>query len=82
MKISINIDCTPAEARNFFGLPDVSPVNELIVKSMVERTKENMDSLSDPKMFWDRAMAASGGGMDAMQKMFESAMGNMDTDKK
>ena len=26
MKITINIDCTPAEAREFVGLPDLRPL--------------------------------------------------------
>ena len=26
MKITINVDCTPAEAREFFGLPDLRPL--------------------------------------------------------
>ena len=30
MKFTINVDCTPEEARAFFGLPDVSAVNEMI----------------------------------------------------
>lgn len=82
MKITVNVDCTPAEARAFCGLPDVAPVNDMIVNAMVERTKDNMDSLSDPALFWDRAMAASGSSMDVMQKMFSAAMGNQDTGPK
>src|ERR1700751_169899 len=58
MKINVNIDCTPSEARAFFGLPDVAPVNEMIVDAIVERTKKNIDTLSDPKLFWERALAA------------------------
>jgi hypothetical protein len=26
MKITINVDCTPAEAREFLGLPDLRPL--------------------------------------------------------
>ncbi len=81
MKITVNVDCTPAEARAFFGLPDVAPVNEMIVSAMVERTKENIDTLSDPKLFWERAISASGTSMDAMSKMFAAAMGGKDGEK-
>lgn len=45
MKVKIDIDCTPAEARAFFGLPDVSPLNEAMVKEMSKRLKDNMSSL-------------------------------------
>ncbi|MEM9233601.1 MAG: DUF6489 family protein [Pseudomonadota bacterium] len=74
MKITFNVDCTPAEARAFFGLPDMSPVNEMIVGAMVERSKENLDTLSDPKVFWERAMATGTGNMEAFSKMFSAGM--------
>ncbi|KPF80168.1 hypothetical protein IP88_00840 [alpha proteobacterium AAP81b] len=34
MKISFDIDCTPAEARSFFGLPDLTPVHDVYVDKM------------------------------------------------
>lgn len=34
MKVTFDIDCTPAEARAFFGLPDLTPVHELYVEKM------------------------------------------------
>ena len=34
MKMTIEIDCTPVEARAFLGLPDVSALNEHLVKEM------------------------------------------------
>ena len=29
MKISVDVDCTPEEARRFMGLPDMSPVHDV-----------------------------------------------------
>ena len=34
MKVSIDIDCTPEEARRFLGLPDLSAVHEAYVEKM------------------------------------------------
>lgn len=82
MKITVNVDCTPQEARSFFGLPDVAPVNDMIVAAMVERTKENLDTLSDPTRFWEQAMASSGSGMTLMNQMFAAAMGEGKPDAK
>ena len=45
MKITINIDCTPEEARRYMGLPDVAPMQESMLKEMQERTMENMKSM-------------------------------------
>jgi len=30
MKIKIEIDCTPQEARSFFGLPDLEPIHDAV----------------------------------------------------
>lgn len=73
MKISIDIDCTPAEARAFFGLPDFEPVNAVITAALKDRVHENIEALSDPVKFWERAMAASGQSMDALQAAFTQA---------
>ena len=34
MKISIDIDCTPTEARIFLGLPDVTPLHDAYLDRM------------------------------------------------
>jgi hypothetical protein len=71
MKITIDIDCTPQEARAFLGLPDVAPLNEAAVGAMRER----MDQLlsNDPDQLlktWMQGLS----GMDALQKSFWEAM--------
>ena len=34
MKVTIDIDCSPEEARRFLGLPDLAPVHEAYVEKM------------------------------------------------
>lgn len=34
MKVNVEVDCTPDEARHFLGLPDVSPLNEAYVENL------------------------------------------------
>jgi hypothetical protein len=34
MKVTVDIDCTPEEARRFLGLPDLTPVHEAYVETM------------------------------------------------
>jgi hypothetical protein len=69
MKVKIDIDCTPQEARAFFGLPDVAPVNELMVKEMTKRMQENMASL-EPDVLMRNWMSFGG----QMQDQFLSLM--------
>ena len=77
MKLTINIDCTPVEARTFFGMPDVEPLNTMIVEEMTKRAKENMDTLADPERFMTQWMAMSGKGMEQFQNLMGAAMGGM-----
>jgi hypothetical protein len=37
MKVNIEIDCTPLEARQFFGLPDVQPMQAAFLAEMERR---------------------------------------------
>jgi hypothetical protein len=70
MKLNITVDCTPEEARAFLGLPDVTPVNEVIVKSVKERIEQNID-LVNPE-FYLKQWASFGG---AMTDQFMQIMG-------
>ncbi|MEQ8967645.1 MAG: DUF6489 family protein [Azospirillaceae bacterium] len=40
MKISIDIDCTPEEARAFLGLPDVAPMQQAVMNEVQARLVE------------------------------------------
>ena len=37
MKVNIEIDCTPLEARQFFGLPDVMPMLQQQMMSNIDK---------------------------------------------
>lgn len=39
MKINVEIDCSPEEARRFMGLPDVSKANEVYVDAVAQAMK-------------------------------------------
>lgn len=45
MKITINVDCTPEEARRYMGLPDVAPMQEAMLKEMHERMTAHVNSM-------------------------------------
>ncbi|MDZ7894586.1 MAG: DUF6489 family protein [Sphingobium sp.] len=36
MKVNFDIDCTPEEARSFLGLPDVTPIHQKYVQTMLD----------------------------------------------
>ena len=39
MKVNVEIDCSPEEARRFLGLPDVSKANEVYVDAVAKAMK-------------------------------------------
>ena len=45
MKITINVDCTPEEARRYMGLPDIAPMQEAMLNEMQQRTMDNIKSM-------------------------------------
>jgi hypothetical protein len=46
MKITINVDCTPAEAREFFGLPDLRPLQAAWLAEVEKRLVGDMQKFS------------------------------------
>ncbi len=45
MKITMNIECTPAEARQTMGLPDVASMQEAMLREIQEQMMANATSL-------------------------------------
>ncbi len=50
MKITINVDCTPEEARRYMGLPDVAPMQEAMLKEMQQRMMGNIGSMQSGEL--------------------------------
>ena len=72
MKISLDIECTPEEARKFFGLPDVEKMQEALVAQMQEKLAENIAGLDAENMM--KTWLPDGmKGLDQMQNMFWSS---------
>lgn len=69
MKISIDIDCTPEEARTFLGLPDVKPMQEALMKSLQERMNASLAAM-DPETMLRTWMPAGIQGMEQLQRLF------------
>jgi hypothetical protein len=50
MKLKIEVECTPEEARAFMGLPDVTPINDMLVREMGQRMEANIQLMSPDTM--------------------------------
>ncbi len=73
MKVTINVDCTPEEARAFFGLPDVAPMQEAMLAEVQERVLKNMAAM-DVETLMRVWLPKSIEGFDQIQKAFWSGM--------
>ncbi len=73
MKVTINIDCTPEEARTFFGLPDVQPMQQRLMDDLEARMKQNIQEL-EPEALVNKWLPLGMQGMEQMQKAMWSAM--------
>ena len=54
MKINVDVDCTPEEARRFLGLPDLGPVHEAYVEKMKAAVRDGPgpEALADMIKAW------------------------------
>jgi len=50
MKITVDLDCTPEEARSFLGLPDVKPMQDHLMKEMQERMSATLRTIQPEEM--------------------------------
>lgn len=75
MKITINLDVSPQEARAFFGMPDVEPMNKMIMKEMENRAKDSIDTLADPERLVAAWINMGGKGVEGLQALMGAAMG-------
>jgi hypothetical protein len=46
MKINVEIDCTPLEARQFFGLPDMQPMQTAVMERLQQQMMSNIEKVS------------------------------------
>ena len=74
MKFTVDVDCTPEEARAFLGLPDVAPMQEAMMKEIEERMKTNLAAM-DPEALFKTWMGPGFEGVEQMQKAFFSQFG-------
>ena len=51
MKVTVVVDCTPEEARTFFGLPDVQPMQKAILAEMEKRMLAEMEKFAPENLF-------------------------------
>ena len=73
MKVKIEIDCEPAEARAFLGLPNVEPLNDHMVAEMQRRMDENIAAMQPDELM--KTWTSFGmHAQDQFRKLMEAAV--------
>lgn len=72
MKINVEIDCTPEEARKVMGLPDLTPLHDVYLAQMRETMQNGISPELIERMVksWSPMGEA---GMSLWRQMFEQA---------
>jgi hypothetical protein len=73
MKMTIEVNCSPEEARRFLGLPDVSALNDHLVEEMKKRIDANMAMIS-PDELVKNWMSFGAGAQEQFRKLMEVGM--------
>ena len=72
MKVRLEVDCSPKEARAFLGLPDVSSLNDHMVQEMKKRMESNM-ALVSPEELMRSWMTFGGQATEQFRKLMTAA---------
>ena len=67
MKIKVDIECTPQEARAFFGLPHLEPMQEALLDKIRQRLSEHLDA-RDPEALLKLWLPGGLQGLGQMQE--------------
>jgi hypothetical protein len=69
MKVTIEIDCTPVEARQFFGLPNVEPMQAAVMQELEKRMLTDIERFS-PESLIKNWFAVGPQGAEQMRDFF------------
>ena len=72
MKVTIEVECTPLEARGFLGLPDVTALNDHLVQEMKSRMDANINMLQ-PEELMRSWMSFGGQAQEQFMRMMLAA---------
>ena len=73
MKITMNIECTPQEARAFLGQPDLKPLQDELMQEMRNRMMAGMASMDPAEML--RTWMSAATGLEQMQDFLAKMTG-------
>ena len=79
MKVNVEVTCTPEEARAFFGLPDLGPMQQRVMGEIEDRLRSSLNAMNPEAIFktWIPASMQGVEQMQQMQQAFWSQLANI-----
>ncbi|HKX79420.1 MAG TPA: DUF6489 family protein [Novosphingobium sp.] len=71
MKVNVEVDCTPEEARRFLGLPDVSKANDAYVDALT-KAMQGAGGIEQMQDMMKHVAPMGQWGMKLFQQLLES----------
>jgi hypothetical protein len=72
MKVHVDVECTPEEARTLLGLPDVKPMQAALMADIEARMKKNLAAM-EPESLLKMWMPTGVPGFEQWQKFLRAA---------
>lgn len=73
MKIRLDVDATPQELRTFFGLPDLGPFHDEMIRQLQANMRAGAEGY-DPLSLMNKVVPQGMQGLEAMQRLFWESM--------
>lgn len=78
MKVKFDIECTPEEARQFFGLPDVAKLQERAMDGLEQQLRENIKAM-DPEAMMKTWLPNAMQSWGDIQRMWQGGAANSES---
>ena len=72
MKVNLELDLTPEELRRLLGLPDVAPINDMLVERLSDQVEKGLDGT----LLRNMAQAMVRGGTQGLEA-YQSLLGSL-----
>ena len=68
MKVTVDVDLTPEEARRLMGLPDLEPMQQRLLEQLEKQIASNL-SYMDPEMLVKSVLPMGAQGLEQFQNL-------------
>jgi hypothetical protein len=81
MKVTVEVDCTPEEARRFLGLPEVVPIQQAIMEKLQQHMESAIDTTTPEALLKAWIPMAPDQMQQALAKLFGAFGGSKSGDR-